>query len=167
MRYFLFCRHLYNRCLIFNIRIYFSCVPNCLPLYSWNTVISNIFLKLFHRDVHSVYLTCFLIKVVFWAASHELDIRLPPCAKKVTQKKTFTVFTSLNSSVSNQIRWQQLELLDVYPRLCKTSEEFRLCLKCAFEYPLTSFNTNLDRSVKYRTTGIALRVICTYTVLKL
>lgn len=63
--------------------------------------------------------------------------------KKVTQQKTFTVFTSLNSSVSNQIRWQQLELLDVYPRLCKTSEEFRLCLKCVFEYPLTSFNTNV------------------------
>lgn len=140
MRYFLFCRHLYNRRLIFKIRIYFSCVPNCLPLYSWNTVISNIFLKLFHRDVHSVYLTCFLIKVVFWAAAHELDIRLPPCvASKKSRNRKHLPF----STVSNQIRWQQLELLDVYPRLCKTSEEFRLCLKCVFEYPLTSFMTKM------------------------
>lgn len=101
MRYFLFCRHLYNRRLIFNIRIYFSCVPNCLPLYSWNTVISNIFLKLFHRDVHSVYLTCFLIKVVFWAAAHELDIRLPPCvASKKSRNRKHLPFSTVSTRTS-------------------------------------------------------------------
>lgn len=120
----------------------FMCTKLSSFVFLKHCYLQHNFLKSFHRDVHSVYLTCFLIKVVFWAWTWHPFATV--CRfKKVTQQKTFTVFTSLNSSVSNQIRWQQLELLDVYPRLCKTSEEFRLCLKCVFEYPLTSFNTNV------------------------
>lgn len=79
----------------------FMCTKLSSFVFLKHCYLQHNFLKSFHRDVHSVYLTCFLIKVVFWAASHELDIRLPPCvASKKSRNRKHLPFSTVSTRTS-------------------------------------------------------------------